>query len=179
MTNSKASKLAKVSNALTTVGIVVIVGLVVEQRWTQYREAADRRAIVGENTYQPGELIRDTPELGLKDSPRTLLIGTASTCRFCTASMPFYNRLRQVAEAQGVNVVAYTVEDLDRNREYLDAHGIAPDAVVSASENGLLLHATPTIVLVGTDGTVLKSWLGQLRPSQEDELLRLLGENVQ
>jgi hypothetical protein len=173
------ARLSRLSNALTTLGIVVIVGLVVEQRWTQYREAGTRRAIIAENTYQRGQLIHDTPELRLKESQRTLLIGTASTCRFCTASMPFYNRLLDVAKGQGVNVVAYTVENLDRNRQYLDAHGVAPDAVVGAIENRLLLYSTPTIVLVRRDGTVVKSWLGQLTPSEEDELIRLLEENVQ
>ena len=168
--------MSRLQNILTTAGIVVLVGLVAEQRWTQYRAVANSRAIVEENTYQPGERIQDTPELALKDSSRTLLIGTASTCRFCTASMPFYNKLQQTAKAQGVKVVAYTIEDMKANQKYLDTHGVVPDALVGASENRLLLYSTPSIVLVDRDGAVLKSWLGQMKPAEEDELLQLLKE---
>jgi hypothetical protein len=171
--------MSRLSNALTTIGIVVVVGLVIEQRWTQYRAAANSRAVVEENTYQPGELIQDTPQLALKESSRTLLIGTASTCRFCTSSMPFYNKLQQAARSHGVKIIAYTAEDRDTNRRYLDAHGVVPDALVGALENRLLLYSTPSIVLVDRGGAVLESWLGQLKPAQEDELLRLLKENAQ
>jgi hypothetical protein len=167
-----------VSNLLSTLAIVVLVALVVEQRWTQYQSNQQRLEREQEQTYQAGEVVADTPDLRLANTSRTLLVGTTSTCQYCTASMPFYAKLFTLAKQQGVKVVAYTMEDIDRNGAYFASHGITPDTVISASTNHILTYSTPTLVLVQRDGTVIKSWLGQLRPSQEQDVLDLIKEKV-
>lgn len=43
--------------------------------------------------YKAGDMIQDTPELGLRKAGMTMLLVTRSVCHFCSASMPFYRRM--------------------------------------------------------------------------------------
>lgn len=114
------------------------------------------------STYKQGDVIRDTPELGLSKAPLTLLMFTASTCHFCTASMPFYRRLTESARSRGTRVVAVAAEPPDVNRTYLQKHGVSFETVVSSQKSSMKIVATPTLVLVRTNGVVLGAWQGQL-----------------
>lgn len=120
-----------------------------------------------------GSRIQNTPALHL-DRTKLVLLGTASTCRFCTASMPFYQRLTEVATGNGARVVAFTYEDLEVNRSYLSKHHVQVDSVVSTDESGLSLRSTPFLIVVDSAGTVVGSWQGQLNPQREDQVLKAL-----
>ena len=168
---------SRVTNALTTVAVIIVTALVVEQRWTQHKDSQRRIEYEQALTYQPGKVLEDTPELKLSDSRGTLLVGTASTCKFCTASMPFYSKLFTLASTKGVRVVAFTLEDVEQNRDYFLKHSVTPDKVVSATANGITLSATPTLVLVQPNGMVVRAWTGQLNRSQEEEVIALIEES--
>lgn len=125
--------------------------------------------------YQSGSTIEDTADLGLGKARRTLLMLTASTCHFCTASMPFYRKMVPVARQADVRVVGVTTEDLTVNQAYLASNGIQIDAVASAEQNNISVHGTPTLLLLRNDGRVIASWRGKLSARQEDDVLSALG----
>jgi len=127
----RAIQLARLAaNAAITMAALTIVGHLGNLTWTDYRrhQVALQLPGTGRST------IENTPELALNLAERTILLGTASTCRFCTASMPFYQRLTKAAKERGVRVVAFATEDLETNREYLEGHGVTVDGVVSATK---------------------------------------------
>jgi hypothetical protein len=126
------------------------------------------------NTYSPGEVIADSNELGFANAHLTLIMATASTCHFCTESMDYYGRLTGVARQHHVRILAVTPEEPAENRRYLAVHGITPDTVTSAISNQIRINGTPALILVRTDGRVVKSWLGKLNPSAENEILGLV-----
>jgi thiol-disulfide isomerase/thioredoxin len=127
--------------------------------------------------YSPGDRIADTSQLSLEQAEITVLIGTASTCPFCTESMPFYQRLASETARRGIRLVAYTQEDAAVNRHYLSLHGIQPDDVVSAYANGIRLPATPHLVVVRRDGSVIDSWIGRLDRRAEAEVMDAIQGN--
>lgn len=121
--------------------------------------------------YKTGDRLKDTEGLVLSRADRTLVLITASTCHFCTESMPPLARLVTYAVHAGVRVIGATFEDLSTNKTYLQEHGVAVDAVVSLRGNGLRDQPTPSFLLVRKDGTVLGSWRGKLDSAREQELL--------
>jgi thioredoxin-related protein len=122
-------------------------------------------------TYKPGEKIVDTTRLGLRNAPRTLIMFESSTCRFCNESLGFYSRLSQQARANGVRIVALTPEDVGVNKTFLSAHGVSTDTVAGLKDNRLKVSATPTLILVRSDGTVVNSWVGKIATEKEAEVM--------
>ncbi len=96
---------------------------------------------------------------------------TSSHCHYCTASMPFYRKLAPAARAAGTRIVAVSTEEIAVNQEYLQANGVDPDAVLSSEQSKLKVESTPTLLLVGRDGRVVHSWIGQLPAAKEHEVL--------
>jgi hypothetical protein len=129
--------------------------------------------------YQTGSKIEDTDDLKLRKAGRTLLLATASTCHFCTASMPFYRRLLPVAAKAGVRVVAVTTEEPAVNQMYLASHNVEIASAVSSITNHIKISSTPILILLESNGTVVSSWLGKLNSDQEDEVLNAVGAPFQ
>ncbi len=118
-----------------------------------------------------GSTIRDTAELGFEKARLTLVLVTSSTCRFCAESLPFYRKLVPAARNAGARVLAVTAEEPTINANYLSSEGIRVDAAVSSTQNGLVFRGTPTLVVVGRDGTVVGSWAGKLSSEEEIQVL--------
>lgn len=157
--------LERATNIATLIACVALVEHIVVSQYTTY---ARRPAAL----YKAGETISDTAELGLKRSSLTLLLGTASTCHFCTESMGFYDRLTKTARAKGVRVVGVTLESTQENRLYLQSHELQVDAVVSAQDNRINITGTPTLILVRDDGSIVGAWRGRLDSKQEEDVIQ-------
>jgi hypothetical protein len=148
----RAIQIARVaSNAAIAVAAIAIVAHLGKLAWTDYRQ--DKAALQLPGTGR--DTIENTSELALDRADRTILLGTASTCRFCTASMPFYQRLTKTAKERGVRVVAFAAEDVETNRDYLTEHGVTVDGVVSAAKNKLALPASPLLIVANREGQVV------------------------
>lgn len=163
-------RLLEVSANLATLAVAVVIVVFAVEQWRGDQAAPERPPAA----YVPGDRISDTPELGLRQASVSVLIGTDSTCRFCTASMSFYRRLADEAKKRGIRLIAYTLEDIEVNRNYLASHDVHPDAVISAVTSGIQLPATPQLIVARRDGTVIGTWRGQLRPSGEKEVLEAI-----
>ena len=115
----------------------------------------------------PGYLVGDrldASKLGLPSGG--LVIITKSTCKFCTSSMPFYRSLKEVTTTW-----VAVGEDDHTNRLYLESNQITPAAVVTAQSAGLgQVRATPTLLLVSGDGSILNVWVGRLSRDGENQV---------
>jgi hypothetical protein len=106
---------------------------------------------------------------------QTLLLVLRNGCHFCTDSAAFYQRLvseRGVqAKTKLVAVLPGTVED---SRRYLDGLGVPMTEVRQEGLSTLRVSGTPTLLLVNEDGTVTKSWVGELSARKEEEVINTL-----
>lgn len=109
---------------------------------------------------------------------RTLLLVLSKGCHFCSESARFYRRLaREARQRQGdVQLVAVLPQDEPTARGYLAELGVDIGEVRTAPLDALKVPGTPTLILVDRSGKVLGSWVGQLPPDGEEEVVgRLLG----
>jgi hypothetical protein len=103
---------------------------------------------------------------------RTLLLALSSKCHFCTESAPFYQRLaRERSRARLIALVPHTV---DEGKRYLEELKVDVDEVRQVPFGSLGVRGTPTIILVGDQGSTIKSWVGKLASNTEAEVLAAL-----
>jgi len=121
--------------------------------------------------YKTGDKIRDRAGLDLGSAKRTILLVTQSHCHFCSASMPFYQRLSAVSKSGGLRLVGVAAESIEDNRKYLSSNGVIADNIVSAQDSSIRFRGTPTLILVGNDGSVIKEWTGVLDSSSEQDVM--------
>jgi hypothetical protein len=159
-------RVANVATLIATIALLLHLGNV------YYSRARARPPVTG---YSPGDRVQNTPQLQLESHQQTLLVITASTCKFCTASMAFYRRLFELSKVSPTRVIAASREDVAENLAYLRANGLSLDNVLSVDKNNLRIRGTPTLLLVREDGIVVKEWVGQLKVSEEREVVESLG----
>ena len=104
------------------------------------------------------------------------MLSLHSECRFCTASLPFYQRLLDTrGDAPVQVVVAASAQDTTIDG-YLAAGGVQPDRVVTVEAGALPLAGTPTLFLVDRGGVITNVWAGQLDDEQETAVTEVLFE---
>lgn len=107
-------------------------------------------------------------------SQHTIVLALSTYCHFCTASGDFYKRLQEVATARGVPIVAVLPQPTDEARSYLEKLGVPIAVVKQAPLDSLSVSATPTVMMVNSEGVVTDSWIGQLSSKIEIEVLSRL-----
>jgi hypothetical protein len=115
------------------------------------------------------------PDIDWAKNERTLLLVLKEDCRFCSASAPFYQRLARETTGRGnLRLVAVLPQPVEDGKRYLSGLGVAVDEVRQASPAALSMGATPTLILTDRNGRVAASWVGQLPPDKENEVLASL-----
>ncbi len=126
---------------------------------------------VGSARIQPGTKL-SLPGVDWGRSERTLLMVLSTTCRYCTESAPFYQRLAR--EHGGARLVAVTPQQVGEAQGYLSRLGIGVDEIRQADLDAIGVRGTPTLIMLDGDGSVLESWIGKLPPEKESEVLNRL-----
>ena len=102
-------------------------------------------------------------------SKQTLLLAVSSTCHFCTESARFY---KELSNGHGTTrLIAVFPESVDEGRTYLERLGVKVDLIRQAPLSSINVTGTPTLLLVNSDGVVIKTWIGKLDKDQQQEVL--------
>ncbi|HZI18070.1 MAG TPA: hypothetical protein VEY09_05685 [Pyrinomonadaceae bacterium] len=170
--------LLKKTEILANVAIIVVAlllgGVLVKRYLLPGQDAAPARGL--DPRIQAGTKAA-LPGVDWAQNGNTLLLVLSSDCRFCTESGPFYQRLARERESRpGVRLIAVLPQEVSEGRKYLEGLGVKVDEVRQASPLSTGAGGTPTLILVGADGTVKDSWVGRLAAPQEAEVLNRLAE---
>ena len=92
--------------------------------------------------YAAGEVMTSIAGVDFTASTATVLLALRSDCRFCTASMPFYQRLLNT-RPEGARIVVLSAESAPKSRAYLAQHGMTVDEIVIGPFPGLKISSTP------------------------------------
>lgn len=128
--------------------------------------------------YAAGTKLPEPAKLDLKPGALTLFIATRSTCPWCKASMPFYQKLVPAAQRAGARVIGITGEDPSQNRRYYESNAVTIETVKAISGTPLKIDSIPALLVVRGDGTVVKEWVGKLEDKEEKEVLKTLGATL-
>lgn len=112
------------------------------------------------------------PNLDWSRSRQTLLLVLSTSCKYCTASAPFYRRLvNQTSLTDTTRLIAVFPQPIKESEEYLGKNDIKINDLRQAWPASLGATGTPTLILVNSDGAVIQSWKGTVPPQAEDEIL--------
>jgi hypothetical protein len=159
------------TNVVVVVFAVVAIG-VLAKNYLAPRGAETRAGV------QKGSIFPEIAGADYKQAPRTLILALNVDCRYCTRSIPFYNRLaeaRRENERQFNIVAAFINKEGDRVRSYAEEKQLSVQTVTGVDLDKLGIHTTPTLVLLDGTGKVLDSWRGVLQPDGEREVFDALG----
>ena len=112
------------------------------------------------------------PGVDWSKNEQTLVMAISSTCHFCTESAAFY---RDIRARTHIHTVAVLPQSINEGRDYLSNLGVQVDEVLQAPLSSIDVNGTPTLILVGRDGTVIRTWIGKLPPESEKEVLLSVG----
>lgn len=104
---------------------------------------------------------------------QTLLLALSTNCKYCSASAGFYQRLVNTATSN-TKLVAVLPQTPEESQQYLAALKVTIEDVQQISPSSLGVRATPTLILVNSEGNVINSWVGQLSPDKETEVLAVV-----
>lgn len=126
---------------------------------------------------RPGDRLWALSTAGKRGASRTLVIVTSSSCHFCRESLPFYRRLAPSLKAGNTRLVALSWEPPAENRAFLARNGVNVDVADSLRRFDIDVTGTPVLILADQEGKVLKSWIGKLDSSSENDVLRSVVAN--
>jgi hypothetical protein len=114
------------------------------------------------------------PLNGIEWGDRSVVLALREGCRYCGASAGFYRTLTQQCADSKVRLIAVLPSDVSESREYLDRLGVKVDEVRQADLKSLGVLNTPTLLVVGSSGTISDAWVGLLSPAKERDVLSRL-----
>jgi hypothetical protein len=123
------------------------------------------------SAFRTGDRAEVIPDVRYDRAQKTVVLYVKSTCPYCTASMPFYDRLITSATKTGTRIIAVSSETTDTLQQYLDNHHLRVDQVVGGFTGKAI--GTPTLLVVDRGGTVRGAWFGQQREQGEKEITSL------
>jgi hypothetical protein len=114
------------------------------------------------------------PQVTWPDSKHTIVLVLNTHCGYCTASAGFYRELQRIASARKIPIIAVLPQSNDDARAYLAGLHVPISSVRQLPLSSLQVSATPTLMIVNSDGKLIRSWIGQLPPNLEKEVLSRL-----
>ncbi len=123
----------------------------------------------------PGDRLGQVPGIDWSRHRRTLVLALNSGCHFCQDSVPFYEKLAQArhAERDGFAMVAVFPNADGEVYQFAQPERLNIRSVPAVSFEKLRVNATPTLILVNSEGLVEKVWIGILTAKQEMDLLKM------
>ena len=108
--------------------------------------------------YVASELI-DVPAYWYNDAPKTLVLFARASCGACDKARPFLASLVTGLGGRAKAVMAHPAGAETDDLAFAQSIGI-PESQVRQVTGNLRVKATPTIVLVSQQGTILAAWEG-------------------
>ena len=137
------------------------------------------RYVVAYRTPRPvaaGDHLAAIPNVDWKQHRHTLVLALNTGCHFCEESIPFYQRLvdTQAPGGNDLGIVAVFPNDPEMVHQFMTKDNLGIRSLANIPLERVQVNATPTLILVDSNGRVERSWVGTLTPADELELFHSL-----
>jgi len=162
------TKIETIANVIVIVFAVVVGAFFVKDRLST--DAPEP------NTVKTGDKLANLDGWDWSAHDQTLVLGLRKGCHFCEDSAPFYQRLAAEPQQGKSTIVAVFPDTADAVNEVVQSEGLRVHALAGLPFEKLKIDATPTLLLVNRNGTVVNAWIGMLSPRQELEVMKATTE---
>ena len=115
----------------------------------------------------------DVPAAWYESSPKTLVIFGRASCVACEKAQPFLKGLVTRLNGRAAAVFAHPSGTDADDTAFAKSIGITSDRIMLVGTD-LRVRATPTLVLVNQNGTVLAAWEGTGPPERQSDILKAI-----
>ncbi|HEV8538893.1 MAG TPA: redoxin family protein [Bacteroidota bacterium] len=109
-------------------------------------------------------------------SAKYLLFVLSTTCPHCSNNLARWQTIADRCNDEGFYVVGISIHDLELTRKYISSKKIGFN-LTSCSDSSFTrkykISAVPETILISGDGTVEKTWVGELTEEQVSEIVGL------
>ena len=115
------------------------------------------------------------PGVDFSRSSKSLLLFLQQDCDICIDSFPFYRQLLDTfQDPRNVKLILITPNQPEVASEFFENEGLRFETVLQGKRGLLGVQLTPTLILADSTGTVFGTWIGQLSPQQQADVLTML-----
>ena len=167
LTTAMKTKLEAIANVVVILMALAVGGVVL----TRYVQSS--RTL---RSLETGDRLATLPGLDWSQHRRTLVLALNTGCHFCEESMPFYQKLAQTQnpDSDNLRLVAAFPNTAEMVTQFMQHDRLNIRSVAGVSFDKLRVNATPTLILVNSDGQVEQSWVGVLTEREETDLLKFV-----
>lgn len=123
---------------------------------------------LGAELIKKGDELRGLQEVDFKQTRNTILLAMDANCRFCTASIPFYQKLIDKSrQNSAVRIVALFINKNEEVENYLRENDLAVEFIPNVDLVKLKVDTTPTVIWVDANRKIVGSYQGFLPEKQE------------
>ncbi len=120
-----------------------------------------------------------TSELSYTDpSKKYLLFVLSTTCPHCEKTFPLWRMIATNVKPELCSVVGISIHSFEETKKYVDVNQPNFNIVVVADtsfKRVYKINGVPETILIGGNGVVEKTWIGELTTEQTNEIQKLLG----
>lgn len=161
---------------ITNIGLLVLIGLTIfftvsifNKRGNDVPKAEENQPPSPNRVTIPGPKAK-IEGVDFAANGRTLALVVQKSCGYCTASMPFYQKLIPHANEAGVPVIVVAPDTVDESKQYFAKNGVEGNLDFhSANMSSVNARGTPTIILYDDKGAELKRWVGKLQSAAAEQ----------
>lgn len=161
--------------AIAFVALLIGFTLVRQQIDRRRAEKVEAASAAMQSAILPGKPLAPPTGYQWGSHDRTLVLALRYGCVHCEHNMPFYKELQSQVQQSDAKTSLLSVfpDDAFIAQHDLDSHSLK-DMPFLANVNFATLHVpgTPTLFLVNNKGTILQSWIGELSPREQDEVMK-------
>jgi len=159
----------------TNIALLVICSLLMWQFAARYNLRAHNSSAPGHNVSLDGKSLNAFSDYKWSDHYKTLLLGLKVGCRYCEANMSFYKQLSDLSRAHKLKAtpLVFMPDSKESAIQLLKSNDINIDGIYAHPLSSVQIYGTPTLMLVDSHGRVEKAWVGQLAPSDEEQVVSM------
>jgi hypothetical protein len=152
---------------------ILIIAVLLLMTGTFIKSQLSRHEVIG---LFPGDKIGAPAGYDWHSYAQTLVVAVRKGCIYCERSYPLYRRLDGLEHDSRLKAHMLMVmpDDPASGAALLSSQGITSQSVFGIPLNNIKVSGTPTLLLVGADGRLLQSWVGELDASKADALVAQL-----
>jgi len=167
MLNVLKRNLDTVINIATLICIVSLIAFF-GYRWTFPQNQQSNY----EEDFAEGKTLAEVPNLNEGKYEKSVILILNTDCKYCNASMDFYKKLANTKyNAESGQLAALFSQPKEIVDKYVKDKNFPIRTIPGANFEKLKVGLTPTVVVIDKKRQIIKSWFGQLKTEQEQEVI--------
>ena len=160
----------KIIEIAANLAILLVCGLI---GWTFLTHKGLASGSGKEVAHLEGVTLPPLPGYSWSDHQKTLVLAIRKGCHYCDSSLPFYKQLSNLEKSRTLHAHLVAVMPDDRTSVTADllSGGVSIEAVFNQQLSSIRVAGTPTLFLVDAKGRIEQSWVGQLSPESEKDVI--------